>query len=109
MGLNRCLSGHKRYVILRGGEMSEWSNVPLSKSGRVNSPRGFESHLLRQRFFTNLSSPLLCTTILPLSPASRGKPQKSGGRFYLACSFPAHAGDPVWRACYRGWGHPAVV
>src|SRR6266516_3900504 len=27
--------------------MSEWSNVPLSKTGRVNSPRGFESHLRR--------------------------------------------------------------
>src|SRR5260370_38576096 len=27
--------------------MSEWSKVPLSKSGRVNSPRGFESHSLR--------------------------------------------------------------
>ena len=30
-----------------GGEMSEWSIEPLSKSGRVNCPRGFESHSLR--------------------------------------------------------------
>src|SRR5579875_3118912 len=45
----------KRYVILRRGEMSEWSNVPLSKSGKVNSPRGFESHLLRQFALYGLS------------------------------------------------------
>ena len=25
------------YVILRHGEMSEWSNVPLSKSGKVQA------------------------------------------------------------------------
>jgi len=37
----------ERCVILLRGEMSEWSNVPLSKSGRVNSPRGFESPSLR--------------------------------------------------------------
>ncbi len=43
----KCLSGQGRYAILGDGEMSEWSNVPLSKSGRVNSPRGFESHSLR--------------------------------------------------------------
>ena len=30
------------------GEVSEWFKVPLSKSGRVNSPRGFDSHPLRQ-------------------------------------------------------------
>lgn len=29
------------------GEVSEWLKVPLSKSGRVNSPRGFKSHPLR--------------------------------------------------------------
>ncbi len=29
------------------GEVSEWLKVPLSKSGRVNSPRGFDSHPLR--------------------------------------------------------------
>ena len=43
----RTLPKKKRYAILGHGEMSEWSNVPLSKSGRVNSPRGFESHSLR--------------------------------------------------------------
>ena len=31
------LSGEGRCVILVGGEMSEWSNVPLSKSGRVQA------------------------------------------------------------------------
>ena len=30
------------------GEVSEWLKVPLSKSGEVNSLRGFESHPLRQ-------------------------------------------------------------
>ena len=29
------------------GEVSEWLKVPLSKSGVVNSHRGFESHPLR--------------------------------------------------------------
>jgi hypothetical protein len=31
------------------GEVSEWLKVPLSKSGEVNSLRGFESHPLRPR------------------------------------------------------------
>ena len=31
------------------GEVSEWLKVPLSKSGVVNSHRGFESHPLRQK------------------------------------------------------------
>src|SRR6266852_258112 len=48
-----CLSHLKRYAILHGGEMSEWSNVPLSKTCEVNSPRGFESHLLRPFFIFN--------------------------------------------------------
>jgi hypothetical protein len=30
------------------GEVSEWLKVPLSKSGVVNSHRGFESRPLRQ-------------------------------------------------------------
>jgi hypothetical protein len=32
---NWRLSVLKRYVILHDGEMSEWSKVPLSKSGRA--------------------------------------------------------------------------
>jgi hypothetical protein len=32
------------------GEVSEWLKVPLSKSGVVNSHRGFESHPLRHCF-----------------------------------------------------------
>jgi hypothetical protein len=31
------------------GEVSEWLKVPLSKSGVVNSHRGFESRPLRQK------------------------------------------------------------
>jgi hypothetical protein len=34
------------FAILRGGEVSEWLMVPLSKSG-VRKHRGFESHPLR--------------------------------------------------------------
>ena len=34
------------FAILRGGEVSEWLKVPLSKSG-VRKHRGFESHPLR--------------------------------------------------------------
>ena len=36
----------RRFAILRGGEVSEWLKVPLSKSG-VRKHRGFESHPLR--------------------------------------------------------------
>ena len=36
----------RRFAILRGGEVSEWLMVPLSKSG-VRKHRGFESHPLR--------------------------------------------------------------
>ena len=32
-----CLLYPRRYAILRRGEMSEWSKVPLSKSGRVQA------------------------------------------------------------------------
>src|SRR5581483_10937164 len=32
-----CLPNDKGYAILRHGEMSEWSKVPLSKSGRVQA------------------------------------------------------------------------
>ncbi len=38
--------GPHRFAILRGGEVSEWLMVPLSKSG-VRKHRGFESHPLR--------------------------------------------------------------
>ena len=34
------------FARLRGGEVSEWLMVPLSKSG-VRKHRGFESHPLR--------------------------------------------------------------
>jgi hypothetical protein len=35
--MKKYLSHRNGYVILRCGEMSEWSNVPLSKSGRVKA------------------------------------------------------------------------
>ena len=43
-------------AILRGGQVSEWLKVPLSKSGVVMSHRGFESHLARHGARTAIRS-----------------------------------------------------
>ncbi len=40
--------GERALLYSPPGEVSEWLKVPLSKSGVVNSHRGFESHPLRQ-------------------------------------------------------------
>jgi hypothetical protein len=51
------------FAILRGGEVSEWLMVPLSKSG-LRKQRGFESHPLRQRTGDDPASDLVGSVIL---------------------------------------------
>ena len=45
------------------GEVSEWLKVPLSKSGEVNSLRGFESHPLRPQVLEGSHSLAECARL----------------------------------------------
>ncbi len=57
--------------ILGNGEVSEWPKEPISKIGRCGDvPRGFESHPLRQVFFS-ATSPERCWSGRSGTPGKR--------------------------------------
>ena len=89
----RRLGGPNGVRILTAGEVSEWFKVPLSKSGVVNSHRGFESRPLRQKIGYRITS--FRPTGMPRqsrlrgqqmassrhSPAGRGRTSSTPGAF----------------------------